>query len=57
MPVAVQFDKVGKEFVNVIQRVGPLGVARNFGDLPRRQVAVDVFRQLLAFLCQLVDFC
>ena len=50
MPIAVQFDKVGKDFADVVQRVRPLRVARYFGDLPGREVAVDVFDQLLAFL-------
>jgi hypothetical protein len=31
-------------------------MARNFGDLPGAQVAVNVFGQLLAFFAQLIDF-
>jgi hypothetical protein len=28
MPVAVHLDKVGEDFVDVVQRVGPLGMWR-----------------------------
>ena len=56
MPVAVQFHKIGEDFVDVVQRVGTLGVAGDLGDLPGREVAVNVFGELLAFLGQLVDF-
>jgi hypothetical protein len=55
VPVAVQLDEVGEDFVDVVQRVGPLGVARDLGDLPGRQVAVDVLGELLALLAELVD--
>ena len=55
MPVAVQLDKMGEDFIDVVQRIRALGVPCNFGDLPGRQVAVDVFGELLAFLGQLVD--
>ncbi len=54
--VAVHLHKVGEDVVEVIQRVGPLGVARNFGDLPRRQIGVDVFGELDALFGELVDF-
>ena len=56
MPVAMQFDKIGEYLADVVQRVGPLGMARNFGDLPGREHAVDIFGELLAFLGQLIDF-
>ena len=56
MPIAVQFDKIGKDVAHVIQRVRPFGVTRNFGDLPRGQVTVNVFGQLLTFFGELVDF-
>ena len=56
MPVAVQFDEMGEDLVDVVQRVRALGVPRDLGDLPGRQVAVNVFGQLLALLGQLVDF-
>ena len=56
MPVAVHFDKVGEDFADVVQRVRALGVAGDLGDLPRRQIAVNVFGQLLALFGQLLDF-
>jgi len=56
MPVAVKLHIVGEYFVDVIQRVRALGVAGDLGDLPGREVAVDVFGELLAFLGKLVDF-
>lgn len=53
----MQLDKVSEDFVDVIRRVRPLGMARNnLGDLPRRQITVNLFGELLAFLGQLVDF-
>jgi hypothetical protein len=55
VPVAVQLDEVGEDFVDVVQRVGPLGVARDLGDLPGREVAVDVLGELLALLAELVN--
>ena len=55
MPVAVKLDKVGEYFVDVVQRVRALGVAGDLGDLPGREVAVDVFGELLAFLGELID--
>ena len=54
--VAMQLDKVGEYFLNVVQRVGALGVPSNFGDLPGRELAVDILGQLQAFFGQLVDF-
>ena len=56
MAVAVHLDKIGEQRIHIVQRVGTLGMARDLGDLPGRQVAVDVFGQLLAFFAQLVDF-
>jgi len=47
---------MGKYLADVIQRIGPLRVAGDFGNLPRRQITVDVFNQLLAFFTQLLDF-
>ena len=54
--VAMQLHKVREDFVDVVQRVGALGVAGNLGDLPGREVAVDVFDELLAFFAELVNF-
>lgn len=54
--VAVQLVKIGKQFRNVIERVRTLRMPRDLRDLPRRQVRVEVFRQLLAFLRQPLDF-
>ena len=34
----------------------PLGVARDFGDLPRRQIGIDVLGEAQALLVELVDF-
>ena len=34
VPVTMQFNKIGENQANVIQRVRALGVAGNFGDLP-----------------------
>ena len=48
--------KISTELTNVIQGVGTLRMTRNFGDLPSRLIAVNVFGQLKAFLGQLLNF-
>ena len=52
----MQLHKMGEYLVDVVQRVGALRVAGNFGDLPGRERAVNVFNQLLALFAELVDF-
>ena len=54
--VAVQLLKVGEAFADVVQGVGAVGVAREFGDLPRRELGVDVARELLALALEQGDF-
>jgi len=56
MPVPVQLDEIREDFLDVIERVRPLGMPGNLGDLPRRQVAVDVLGELQALFAELVDF-
>ena len=56
MAVTVQLHKMGEQFVHIVHGVRALGVAGNLGDLPGRQITVDVFGKLLAFFGQLVDF-
>ncbi len=49
--VAVQFDKIGEQQGDKIQRVGTLLVARNLGTLPWPEMSVKFpaqFRNLLA---------
>jgi len=53
--VAVQLDKMAKNFAHVIERVGALAVAGDLGHLPRREVGVEVFGELQAFFAQLFD--
>ena len=55
MPVAMHLDKMGEYLAQVIKRVGAFCMAGNFGDLPGRELAVDVFGELQAFLGQLID--
>ena len=55
MPIAVEFDEIGEYFVDIVQRVGTLGMAGNLGDLPRREVRIDVLGELLALLAELID--
>ena len=50
--VAVQLVEIGEHSGDVVERVGPLRVARDLRDLPRGQLAVDLLRQLLALLVQ-----
>ena len=54
--VSVQFDEVSEDVADVVQRVRALGMPRNLGDLPRREVRIDVFGELQALLAELVDF-
>ena len=54
--VAVNFAEVGKDALDVVQRIGPHGMARQFGALPWRELARDLpaqsFHALLqAFSC------
>jgi hypothetical protein len=56
MSVAMHFYKAGEDFVDVVKRVRPLRVSSYFCDLPRRQITVDVFGELLAFFRQLLNF-
>ncbi|OIQ71125.1 hypothetical protein GALL_472620 [mine drainage metagenome] len=53
MPIPMQFNKMGKEIADIVQRVGALGVACNLDNLPGAQITVNVFGQLLAFFRQL----
>ena len=55
MPIPMQFHEIREDFIHVVHRVRPLGVAGDLGDLPRRELAVNVFRQLQAFLRELID--
>ena len=56
MPVAMHLHKVGEYFVDIVKGIGALRVTGNLGDLPRREVTVDVFGELLAFFGELVYF-
>ncbi|MNC85118.1 hypothetical protein D3C83_06970 [compost metagenome] len=53
--VAVQLLEAGEEIVDVVERVGPLRVARHQRDLPGGELAVDFLRQRLALLLQARD--
>jgi hypothetical protein len=53
--VAVQFLEMGEDVAHIVQRVGPVRVAGNLGDLPGCEVAVDVLGELLALVGQLFD--
>ena len=47
LPVAVQLLKALEEGVDVVERVGPLGMAGDLHPLPRRQAGIDfLFRRL-----------
>ena len=55
MPVAVQFNEIGEDFMHIVQRVRALRMARDFGDAPGRQLGIDVLRELLTLAAELVD--
>ena len=44
--VAVQLNEAGEQALDVVQRVGAVGVTGDFGDLPGREAAVDVLGEL-----------
>ena len=52
----MQFMEIGEDFAHVIKRVGALRVARDQRRLPGRELGVDFFGQILAFLLQTSDF-
>ena len=53
--VAVQFVKSVKIIADVVERVGPLRVARQLGDLPGREIGEDRRGQLPALGLQSAD--
>lgn len=48
--VAMHLHKICENFADVIQCVRTLRMTGNFGNLPGRQIGVNVFGQLLALL-------
>ena len=53
--VAVQFVEIGEQLVHVVERVRALRMTGDLRNLPRRQVRVQIFGQLLALLGQPLD--
>jgi hypothetical protein len=53
--VAVQLLVVGEDLGDVVERVGPLRMARDLRHLPRRQAGIDVLGEEQALLAQPVD--
>jgi hypothetical protein len=54
-PVTVNLDEVGAQPVDVVEGVGSQRVARHLHPLPRREVPVDLFPDLLDAASQLLD--
>ncbi len=54
-PVAVQLAELAEQSVDVVERIGPLRVARDHRDLPRGEPAVDVLGELVALSLQSID--
>src|SRR5262249_23292876 len=54
-PVALELDELRQEGLDVIERVGPEGMPRDLGLLPRRQARVDLSRDALELLAELLD--
>ncbi len=50
--VAVQLAEIREQAIDVIERVRPLRMPRDLRDLPRRELRIDVLRELLALLLQ-----
>ena len=53
--VAVNLAEVGKDALNVVQRIGTLGMARQFGALPGRQLAGHLPAQRVHALVQFLQ--
>src|SRR5207249_4330394 len=53
--VAVQLLEVGVDLADVVERVGPLRVARDLRHLPGREARIDVAGELQALLAEPVD--
>ena len=53
--VSVNFAEVGKDALDVVQRVGPHGMTRQFGALPWRQFARNLAAQRLDALLQSLE--
>ena len=53
--VAMQLFEIGKQVLDIIQRIGTLRVARNLRNLPRRELGVNILGQRLALLLQSAD--
>ena len=54
--VAVQLVEIGHDVIDVVERIGTQGMARDLADLPGRQVGVDLFGQAQTLLPQRLDF-
>ena len=52
----MHFNKVREDFTDVIHGVRTLWMPRYFGYLPRGEVGINVFGQLLALFSELINF-
>jgi len=53
--IAMHLGEVGENFRDIVERVRAIGMARDLGDLPGREAAIDVLGQLQALLGELPD--
>jgi hypothetical protein len=53
--VAVNLAKVGEDAIDIVQRIGPHGMPRHFGALPRREIAGDLAAQGIDALMQILE--
>jgi hypothetical protein len=54
--VAMNFEKISKKKVYIVQGSRPFRMACELDTLPRRQVSIDLFCQLFCFLFQPLHF-
>ena len=54
-PIALDLEEVGEELVEVVERVGPVGVPGELDDLPGREVVEDLDLEPLGLPLQLLD--
>ena len=55
LPVAMELDEVGHERLDVVERIGAPGMPRDERLLPRREARVDLSRDAVQLLAELLD--
>jgi hypothetical protein len=51
----VHFNEISQQGLDVVERKGPVRVARNLDLLPRRELRIDLGKQLVRFFLEFQD--